>query len=277
MLETLVQGIVANHLHFREMLLLEAVPLIMFKPPDLPSVVVNRIMSIAFDYYVNQMFKLDASGESGNSITDWSKIFEILELCGKILKWEPFLPYNKMTSTNLYWERVIQIVSSAPPRPSENKQILYCATILFVLSLQEYMRNIKVRIDDADIEYILLEGFRSDSADKCSTEPSIEPPKISVFRPCSAETQTCLVTAAQCWQLLHSNEILKIDFGQLLMSVPLSGWINRFLIDLAFYLGRCEEAHTLLKDTECSEIEKKLRLLSLTGANPATFNVSILY
>lgn len=194
MLETLVQGIVANHSHFREMLLLEAVPLIRFKPPDLPSVVVNRIMSIAFDYYVNQMFRLDVSGEPNNSIADhhWAKIFEILELCGSILKWEPFLPYNKMTSTNLYWERLIQIVSSAPPRPSENKQILYCATILFVLSLQEYMRNIKVRIDDADIEFILLEGFRNESADKLS----MEPPQISIFPPCSAETQTCLVTAA---------------------------------------------------------------------------------
>lgn len=254
------------------MLLLEALPLIMFKPPELPSNVVNRIMSVAFDYYVNQMLRVDVSGDSGNSIADqWTKIFEILELCGRILKWEPFLPYNKMTSTNLYWERLVQIVSSTPPRPSENKQILYCATILFVLSLQEYMRNIKVRIDDADIEFILLEGFRSDNA----TETSMEPPQISVFSPCSAETQTCLVTAAHCWQLLHSNDILKIDFGQLLMSVPLSGWINRFLIDLAFYLGRNEEANTILKDTDCSEIEKKLRLLSLTTANSAVFNVSI--
>lgn len=100
-------------------------------------------------------------------------------------------------------------------------------------------------------------------------------PRISVYYPCNKETPICLVTAAQCWQLLHSNEILQIDFGQLLMNLPLQSWLNRFLVDLAVYLGRNDEAHNILKDTKLPNLEKNLRNLSLTVSQP-TFNVSSL-
>lgn len=105
------------------------------------------------------------------------------------------------------------------------------------------------------------------------SDTTIEAPRITIYPPCTQETPICMVTAAQCWQLLHSNEILQSDFSKLLRSVPLSNWINRFLIDLAIYLGRNEEAHSLLKDTKCSNIEKNVRLMSLAAAQP-TFNVS---
>lgn len=142
------------------MLVLEALPLIMFKPPELPSALVNRILALTFEYYINQMFK-DADADRSCTINEyWKKIFEVLDLCGRILKWEPFLPYNKNLSKDVYWQKLIQIVSSAPPRPSENKQILFCATILFVMSLQEYLQNVKLKVDDVDIEYVLVEGFR---------------------------------------------------------------------------------------------------------------------
>lgn len=108
------------------------------------------------------------------------------------------------------------------------------------------------------------------------TDSVNEPPVLSVFAPCPKETPICLVTAASCWQLLHSNEILQIDFSQLLMSVPLSNWINRFLLDLSFYVGRTEEAHNLVKETKISNIEKNLRLLSLSIMQPQ-FNVIFQY
>lgn len=60
------------------------------------------------------------------------------------------------------------------------------------------------------------------------------------------------------------------------MSIPLSSWINRFLVDLAFYLGRSEEAHSLLKDTKIHNLEKNLRLMSLSVTH-TTFNVSIFF
>lgn len=142
------------------MLVIEALPLIMFKPPELPNTLVYRILALSFEYYINQMFK-DGDADRAATINDyWKKIFEILELGGRILKWEPFLAYSKNLSKDAYWQRLIQIVSSAPPRPSENKQILFCATILFVMSLQEYLQNVKLKVDDVDVEYVLIEGFR---------------------------------------------------------------------------------------------------------------------
>lgn len=142
------------------MLVLEALPLIMFKPPELPSALVNRIMAVSFEYYVNLMFR-EADSDRSSSINDhWKCIFEILDLCGRILKWDTFAPYNKNWSKDIYWQKLIQIVSSTPPRPSENKQILFCATILFVMALQEYIHNVKIKVDDIEIDYVLVDGFK---------------------------------------------------------------------------------------------------------------------
>lgn len=280
------------------MLINDVIPLIYNKPPDLPSSTVTRIMAISFEYYVKQMFVVppsnnnDTTGgtnaaipinpisndEKLNVIFDaWKNIFNILEMCGRILKWETFLTYNKNWSKDIYWQKLIHIVSAIPPRPSENKQILFYATILFVMSLQEYVTNVKHIIDDIEIKYILIEAFKEDGGidpNRLQNDNTIEVPKISVNYPCTSEIPICLVTAAQCWQLLHSNDILQLDFSQLLMNLPLSDWINRFLLDLSVYLGRNEEANKLLQDTKLSNVEKNLRLLSLTMIPQSNYNVN---
>lgn len=289
LLETLIVGITAkpptaNHQQFRDMLINEALPLVAQKPPEqLPSALVNRIMAFGFEHYVQLMFKEDDNPDRLTAISEhWRHLFDLLSLCGRMLKWElPFIGvYNRATSKDTYWQRLIQIVSSAPPRPSENKQILFCATITFTISLQEYIETI-IAADGggggAGKDYILVEGFRAEnhrSAEKkAETSGALDSsaPYISVFTPCTPETPVCLVTAAQCWQLLHSNDILKIDFSQLLMTVPMSAWINRFLIDLAVYLGRSDEAHQLLAK-ESAGMLRSLRFMSLGALG--NFNVS---
>lgn len=155
-----MQGIANKHNHFREILIVEALPLISTNPPELSSGLVNRMMAVCFEYYVNQMFKETSDFSSINE--HWSKIFEVLDLCGRIMKWEPFLPYNRNVSKDLYWQRLILIVSSTPPRPSENKQILFCATILFVMALQEYSTSVKTKVDDFELDYVLVEGFKGE-------------------------------------------------------------------------------------------------------------------
>lgn len=159
-----MKGIANNHSQFREILITEALPLINTNPPDLPSGLVNRIMAISFEYHINQMFKENSDLSSINE--HWTKVFEILDLCGRILKWEPFLQYNRNVSKDMYWQRLILIVSSTPPRPSENKQILFCATILFVMALQEYMTSVKTKVDDFDLDYVLVEGFKGERYDR---------------------------------------------------------------------------------------------------------------
>lgn len=270
-MDTLTQGVLTSPNQFREMLVLEAIPLIQGKVLDLSSHTVNRIMAISLEYYMNQMFQV---GNDTETIVqeNWIKIFEILDMCGKHLKWELFLPFNKNWSKDVYWQKIIQIVSSAPPRPSENKQILFCATIIFVLSLQDYISSTRIKTSDYEVDFILVEGFKeypieSSKRRKMSDVDILETPKISCTAPCTNETSKCLITAANCWQLLHSNEILQMDFSQIMSSIPISEWIKRFLVDLSVYLGRNEETASLLKDHNSrgiSKLEQTLRLLSLS-------------
>jgi hypothetical protein len=93
--------------------------------------------------------------------------------------------------------------------------------------------------------------------------------------PENPETSSCLKTAAKCWQILHSNEILQIDFSNLIMQIPIAKWISRFLLDLSIYLGRNDEANTLMESDslEMTMLEKNLRQLGLTMSQPS-FNVT---
>uniref|UniRef100_A0A336LXP2 Integrator complex subunit 10 n=1 Tax=Culicoides sonorensis TaxID=179676 RepID=A0A336LXP2_CULSO len=268
LIETLIQE-QTNLIQCREILVLEALPLIMSKPVELPSVMIDRILFVTFEYYMHRMFTHPEEKDEA-----WRKVFEVMEHYSKILKWEPFLPYTK-ASKEIFWQRILQIVSSAPPKPSENKQIVYYATILFMMSIQEYVDNVKQKVGNVEQDFLLVEGIREGQEKRRKIDP-IEPPQISVTTGCSPETPICLVTAAHCWQLLHSNDILQRDFTQLIVNIssPLTKWINRFLLDLAVYLGRNDEALSLMKDAhmEKSAMEKGVRLLSLT-LNQGTLNI----
>lgn len=52
------------------------------------------------------------------------------------------------------------MASTAAQRPTDNKQIFFCATTLLIFSLQEYFLNIRQKIDGSEVEFILVEGFR---------------------------------------------------------------------------------------------------------------------
>lgn len=266
LLDTLVQNITIPS--FKDMLVQEAIPLVYNRPPELPSKLVHQIMAVCFEYYLNQM--LTETEDKARTIADcWRKIFEILEFCGQILKWEPFVPYKKGWSKDIYWQKIIQIVQSAPPRPSENKQILFCATIVFVLSLQEYINYSRLKGKDNEIEVILVEGLKDLKIDvkRRQIETVMEIPQVVVNGPVNPDAPNCLVTSYNCWQLLHSNEILKADFTQLIICIPgLSLWIQKFLIDLSVYVGQHEETHSLLQSQNArnmSQLEKNVRLFGL--------------
>lgn len=290
------------------MLLFEVVPMIIQKPPnDLPTNLVHRILTLGLEFYTSQIFlfnngsvipPVEFSDANLTTPVCWSRIFEIVEICGRILKWEPFLTYNSSWSKDVYWQKLLHIVSLSSTRPSESKQILFYGTILFVLSLQEYINSLQHKIDDTEIRMILIESLSGKFTDSfvisCKVTKKLfrftflddsdpgkkshhsfrEPPNITVNPPCDAEVAILFRTAVQCWQLLQSNEILQMDFKQLLLSLPCSPYVNQFLVDLAFYLGQPDEAQTLLNDSTLgtSSLEKSLRHLSLTLHQP-TFQV----
>lgn len=150
------------------MLLFEVVPFIVQKPPnDLPTNLVHRILSLGLEFYTSQIFLFNNGSAAPVEFSDtanlttpvcWARIFEIVDVCGRILKWEPFLPYLQNWSKDIYWQKLYQIVSMTSTRPSENKQILFYGTILFVSSLYEYINDMKAKIDDSDVRVVLIEA-----------------------------------------------------------------------------------------------------------------------
>lgn len=149
------------------MLLFEVVPLIIQKPPsDLSANLVHRILTLGLEFYTSQIFLFNIGSvvpaefsDTANLTTPicWSRIFEIVDVCSRILKWEPFLPYHQNWSKDVYWQKLYHIVSLSSTRPTENKQILFYGTILFVVSLHDYINSMKVKTDDTETRYILIE------------------------------------------------------------------------------------------------------------------------
>ncbi|XP_035900736.1 integrator complex subunit 10 isoform X2 [Anopheles stephensi] len=256
---------------FKEMLFNEAIPLVYNRAPDLAPKLVHRLMAVCFEYYLNQMLN-DTEDRARTSTDCWKKIFEILDFCGKILKWEPFVLYKKSWSKDVYCQKIIHIYNLDPFRSTESKQILFCATIVFVLALQDYIGYSKLRSKDgtAETEVILVEALKDVTPEvkRRAHEGVLEIPHILVNAPVSPDAPNCLLACQSCWQLLHSNDVMKADFAQLILCIPqLSGWVQKFLIDLYVCAGQHEETATLLQastGTTMTQLEKSVRQFALT-------------
>uniref|UniRef100_A0A1I8M5R8 Integrator complex subunit 10 n=1 Tax=Musca domestica TaxID=7370 RepID=A0A1I8M5R8_MUSDO len=238
LLEMIADGMKQNPQKYQEMLVEEALPLIYHKTPDLATNpnLVCRLFTISLEYYIRQI--LDEVKCDTNDI--WKKIFQVLMLCGKIQRWEAFLPFNKSWGQNVYWDKLIEIVSTSP---AGSNQVLFYATTLFIYSLHCYIKNCNTRPEEVEINHVLVEGFSDWKVERL--DPQMEPPQISLTTPTSKEISKAFVHAAQCWQLLNTEQFQR-EFSKLLLTLPLSPWISRFLFDLAIYFGHQEEAKKLM-------------------------------
>lgn len=273
LLETLVAGIgstAANSRQYREMLINEALPLILQKPPELPSNLLNMVIRITIEHYVEEVYR--RMNDEKHVTECWRRIFETLEMCGRLMKWEKFLSFGRNYGKDVYWARLVQIVASTANQPQDSKQIFYTSVIVFIYSLQEYMSNVSGRKEDKEgatsrPEYLLVECLRDERAPhqrRHSDAFNQDTIKISVSEPCHPETPNCLITAAHCWQLMNSNELLRLESSQLMVGLPIGDWLTRFISDLAVYLGRTEDFQSILKTPSVREgIEKDVKLLSL--------------
>lgn len=86
------------------MLLFEVVPMIIQKPPpDLPANLVHRILTLGLEFYTSQIFLFNNGAVAPAEFSDtanlttpicWVRIFEIVDVCGRILKWEVIYIYK---------------------------------------------------------------------------------------------------------------------------------------------------------------------------------------
>ncbi|KAH8355767.1 hypothetical protein KR200_000931 [Drosophila serrata] len=255
LLEMLAEGMKTDPDLYQRILVEEVLPMIQNKPPELSPALACRLYTSSLEYYLRQIM------DESDTADAWKNIFKVLMICGQMMGWEPFLPFSKHVNQNVYWEKLVDILSGSPAGSS---QVLFYATTLFIYSLHGYIRNCKLRIEDADISHVLVEGFMEWTPDGDGSEvPSMEPPKFSLTTPLSPELSKAFLHAAQCWQLLNTDQFQR-DFSQLMLALPLAPWISRFLFDLAIYFGHRDEANKLMSDmTTQSSLVQSLQILSL--------------
>lgn len=223
---------------YQELLIEEILPFYYHKKPDIPSKMICRMFTLSLEYYIKQIIE-----DNLDTNECWKKIFQALTLCGQIQRWHPFLPFNKNWGQNVYWEKLYEIVSISSPG---SIQVLYYGTTLFLYSLHCYIRNCNTKVDDQQINYVLVEGLTTLNI-KSNDRKRNEPPQISLTTSLSKDLSKAFVHAAQCWQLLNTEQF-HCDFSKLLIRLPLSSWISRFLFDLAMYFGHTEEAKSLMEE-----------------------------
>lgn len=267
LLENLVQGVSGNR-QYREMLVNEALPMVLQKPPELSSHLLNRVLGIAIEYHVQEIYRREEDDKF--ALDSWRKMFEIMEICGRLLKWEKFISFNRNIGKDVYWQKLVQIVSGTRPS-GDNKQVFYTAAMVFIYSIWDYVRNVRIKgSSDQGCAYILIESFResnlavapSGSSSKTGREFGMDSVKITVTDTCNPETPNCLITAANCWQLLQSSELFQVEMNKLLLNLPIMEWVTRFIADLAVYLGQLDTA-SVIKTSPKDGLQKDVKLLSL--------------
>lgn len=60
--------------------------------------------------------------------------------------------------------------------------------------------------------------------------------------------------AANCWELLHSNEVISREFVKLANQLQVKPWAESFSDDLALYQGRYDETKTMQANNLASNI-----------------------
>lgn len=231
---------------------------------------------MTIEHFVEQIYR--RSDEEKFVMESWRKIYDTLEMCGRLMHWEKFVSFNRNYGKDVYWTRLVQIVAAAASPSAtrsgaagvDSKQIFYTSIVVFIHSLQEYMSQVsrKERSEGGRLEFVLVEALRDfvsiPPQRRHSDKFGQEPVKISVAEPCRSDTPNCLITAAHCWQLINSNELLQMESNTLLVRLPIGDWVTRFISDLAVYLGRPDDFQAILKTASVREgIEMDLKLLSL--------------
>ncbi|KAG6454067.1 integrator complex subunit 10 [Manduca sexta] len=203
---------------YARLLVVETLPLLSsLESPRL----LQRLLVKAIDFYNSYVYD-----ESEHDITDpWQRLYGVLDLLGRQLGWDPYLVnYSNSLNKEAYFQRLLTLRNS-----EDCRQLLYCGTTFFLRSLYE-QRSLKGN-------HILIEAL---------TDPDMPPSKrrkgdIEVTGISSHQFQA----AANCWELLHNNDVISREFIKLANQLVAKPWTEGFSEELSLYRGRNEDAMPL--------------------------------
>ncbi|KAI8427843.1 hypothetical protein MSG28_002227 [Choristoneura fumiferana] len=203
---------------YARLLVVETLPLLSsLESPRL----LQRLLVKAIDFYNSYVYD-----EAEHDISDpWQRLYGVLDLLGRQLGWDSYLiNYNNSLNKESYFQKLMTLRNC-----EDCRQLLYCGTTFFLRSLYEQKSQ--------KGNHILIEAL---------SDPDAVPVKrrkidIEVTGVSSHQFQA----AANCWELLHSNEVISREFMKLANQLQVKPWAESFSDELALYQGRYEETKTM--------------------------------
>lgn len=200
---------------YARLLVVETLPLLTsLESPRL----LQRLLVKAIDFYNSYVYD-----ETEHDITDpWQRLYGVLDLLARQLGWDSFLVnYSNSLNKETYFQKLLSLRNC-----DDCRQLLYCGTTFFLRALYEH-KSLKGN-------HILVEAL---------TDPDQPPSKrrksdVEVTGISAQQFQA----AANCWELLHSNEVISREFMKLAGQLQVKPWTEGFVDELALYRARYEEA-----------------------------------
>lgn len=212
---------------YARLLVVETLPLLSsLESPRL----LQRLLIKAIDFYNSYVYD-----EAEHDITDpWQRLYGVLDLLGRQIGWDPFLiNYNNSLNKETYFQKLVTLRNC-----EDCRQLLYCGITFFLRSLYE-QKAIKGN-------HILVEALSDpDTPPSKRRKGDIEVTGISAHQ---------FQAAANCWELLHSNDVISREFTKLANQLQVKPWSEGFVEELALFRGRYEDAtppHTMNNLTAC--------------------------
>ncbi|CAK1549889.1 unnamed protein product [Leptosia nina] len=200
---------------YARLLVVETLPLLSsLESPRL----LQRLLVKAIDFYNTYVYE-----ENEHDISDpWQRLYGVLDLLGRQLSWDTYLvTYSNTLNKETYFQKLLTL------RGAEDcRQLLYCGLVFFLRSLHE-QKSLKGN-------HILIESL---------VDPDLPPSKrrkgeIEVTGLSAHQFQS----AANCWELLHSNDVISREFSKLTSQLQTKPWLDGFTEELAVYRGQYDEA-----------------------------------
>ncbi|XP_026487694.1 integrator complex subunit 10 [Vanessa tameamea] len=200
---------------YARLLVVETLPLLnSLESPRL----LQRLVVKAIDFYNSYIYD-----ESEHDITDpWQRLYGVLELLGRQLGWDSYLVnYSNSLNKESYFQKLLSLRNF-----DDCRQLLYCGVVFFLRSLYEH-KSLKGN-------HILVEALSDpDAPPSKRRKGDIEVTGVSAHQ---------FQAAANCWELLHRNEVISREFIKLTSQLQVKPWVEGFSEELALFRGRYEEA-----------------------------------
>lgn len=293
---------------YRKLLVCDVMPVILNSMEiQIPPKQMFRLLQKSIEFYIcyivqsswkeAQTSRKDEKHTIDRPIDDpWDQLFHLLEAAGKKLEWELADIFSTVVGSEGLWQRIVSFIQKRPYMSlgepgginefssssscqalnlsddyvlAQNKQVFFCATVIFLYSLYHYGQLVNSEWLGAsnnlgESSYILIEGLNLIQDEvveqikhkkrklDCENRDTETVPYLTMSKSAPVEIASSLTqyftTAFKCWDILHSNSHLKKEIARLRQHIHMDDWpwFQDFLTNTLIYQGFYKEAIDIL-------------------------------